>query len=102
MERLRQLYFSHDFYARLDSKMLKVRKRHGAEGYGVFWMLLEKIAESGGCLECDYEALSFEFQTSEDIVESIVKDFDLFVFADESKDKIFSKRMTDQLEQVED
>lgn len=101
MEKLRQLYFPHDFYARLDTKVMKVRKRHGPEGYGVFWMLLEKIAESGGCLECDYEALSFEFQTSEEIVESIVKDFDLFGFADESVNKIFSKRMTDQLEQVE-
>lgn len=99
MEKLRQLYFNHDFYARLDIKLMKVRKRHGPEGYGVFWMLLEKIAESGGYIECDYEALSFEFQTSEDIVESIVKDFDLFEF---SYNRIFSRMLIDQMEQIKD
>jgi hypothetical protein len=39
-------YFSHDYNARNDEKILELRSNFGAEGYGVFWMLIETMAEN--------------------------------------------------------
>ena len=40
-------YFSHDYNARNDEKMLMVRARfNNAEGYGIVWFLYESLAES--------------------------------------------------------
>jgi hypothetical protein len=39
-------YFQHDFNARNDEKILELRHRFGAEGYGVFWMVVETMAEN--------------------------------------------------------
>lgn len=43
-------YFSHDYNARNDEKILELRSAYGAEGYGIFWMVVEAMAEgsSGG------------------------------------------------------
>lgn len=38
-------YFQHDYNARNDQKILELRAEYGAEGYGIWWMLLETIAE---------------------------------------------------------
>lgn len=39
-------YFSHDYNARNDEKILELRSTHGAEGYGLFWMIVETMAEN--------------------------------------------------------
>lgn len=39
-------YFQHDYNARNDDKVLEMRQKFGAEGYGIFWMLLETMAEN--------------------------------------------------------
>lgn len=39
-------YFQHDFNARNDEKILELRARFGAEGYGIFWMIVETMAEN--------------------------------------------------------
>lgn len=39
-------YFSHDYNARNDEKILELRVKYGAEGYGLFWMLVETMAEN--------------------------------------------------------
>lgn len=38
-------WFKHDYNARNDEKLLELRSEFGAEGYGIFWMLMEKMAE---------------------------------------------------------
>ena len=42
-------YFSHDYNARNDEKILELRAEFGAEGYGVFWMSVETMAENENC-----------------------------------------------------
>lgn len=42
-------YFSHDANARNSDKLLAVRIKHGAEGYGIYFMILERLRE-----ESDY------------------------------------------------
>jgi len=39
-------YFSHDYNARNDEKITMLRAEYGAEGYGIYWMLLEMMFES--------------------------------------------------------
>jgi hypothetical protein len=40
-------WFKHDNNARNDEKILELRSRFGAEGYGIFWMIVETMAEDG-------------------------------------------------------
>lgn len=39
-------WFKHDHNARGDEKILELRAEFGAEGYGVFWMIVETMAEN--------------------------------------------------------
>ena len=39
-------YFQHDYNARNDEKILELRSIFGCEGYGIYWMLLESMAET--------------------------------------------------------
>ena len=41
-------YFSHDSNARNSDKLMKVRMKLGAEGYGIFFMLIERLREEEG------------------------------------------------------
>lgn len=40
-------YFQHDYNARNDQKILQLRGKFGNEAYGIYWMVLECMAESG-------------------------------------------------------
>ena len=40
-----RFWFDHDYGARNDDKILELRSEFGAEGYGIFWMLIETMAE---------------------------------------------------------
>ena len=44
--RTTSFYFQHDYNARNDERLLMLRAEHGAEAYGVFWMILESMAEA--------------------------------------------------------
>lgn len=39
-------FFSHDFNAHTDLKMVEIRMKYGWEGYGIFWALCEQIASN--------------------------------------------------------
>lgn len=39
-------YFDHDYNARNDDKILEMRSVYKAEGYGIFWMLVEAMVEN--------------------------------------------------------
>lgn len=38
-------YFSHDYNARNDPKILELRSEFGMEGYGIYWSIIETLAE---------------------------------------------------------
>lgn len=67
-------YFSHDYNARNDEKSLELRACHGAEGYGVFWMLIETMAENenGGVKASLMGGLSLGFGVAKDKLKSII------------------------------
>ena len=90
-------YFSHDGNARNDDKIIAVRMRHSAEGYGIYFMILERLMESSNYMSVkDYNIIAFDLRVSADKVKSIVEDFGLFSFSDDGKyfySESFNRRM---------
>ena len=39
-------WFKHDYNARNDEKILELRSIHGAESYGIYWMIVETMADN--------------------------------------------------------
>jgi hypothetical protein len=77
-------YFSHDFNARSDKEMMKVRMKMGMAGIGLYWCIVEMLYEEGGYLNrSEYERISFELQSDFDSVTMIIEQFKLFKFDDE-------------------
>jgi uncharacterized protein YdaU (DUF1376 family) len=79
-------YFSHDSNARNDEKILAMRMRHGAEGYGVYFMLIERLRDEADYTSVkDYNMIAFDLRVSAEKVKSVVQDFGLFSFTDDGK-----------------
>lgn len=98
----KKTYFNHDCDARNDEKLIALRIRYGAEGYGVYFMLIEMLQAVPGCvLEKDYKALAFDLRVSARRIKSIVEDFGLFTPTDGGK-KFYSERLIRHVNEAEE
>ncbi len=89
-------YFSHDYNARNDFKCLFLRQQLGMEGYGIYWFLIESLAESGGLLPLKIvPVLAMQMQVTETKVTGVINSFDLFEVTD---NEFFSIRLNKHLE----
>ena len=90
-------YFSHDSNARNDEKLVRLRMKQGAAGYGVYFMILERLREEADYMSAkDYNMIAFDLRVDAAIVKSVVEDFGLFTFTDDGKcfySESFSRRM---------
>ena len=90
-------YFSHDSNARNSEKIIKLRMRHKSAGYGVFFMILERLRESSNYMSVkDYNVIAFDLREDASLIKSVVEDFGLFVFTEDGKyfySESFMKRM---------
>ena len=73
-------YFSHDYNSRNDAKIKFLLRKHGFIGYGLFWAIIEDLYNNANALRTDYEGIAYDFRVDVSLIESIIKDFDLFVF----------------------
>ena len=73
-------YFSHDYNSRNDEKIKFLLRKHGFNGYGLFWAIIEDLYNNANALRTDYEGIAYDFRVDVLLIESIIKDFDLFVF----------------------
>lgn len=79
-------YFPHDSNARNSDKLIPLRARFGAEGYGIYFMLIERLREEPSYMSVkDYNMLAFDFRVDAGKVKSVVEDFGLFAFTDDGK-----------------
>lgn len=79
-------YFSHDSNARNDEKVIRLRMKHNAAGYGVYFMILERLRDETGYMSVkDYNMIAFDLRVDAALVKSVVEDFGLFVFTDDGK-----------------
>lgn len=77
-------YFPHKSNSRYSSNVLRMRMSHGCSGYGVYYMLLERLREEPEYIgECDYGMLGFEFGADAELVRAVVEDFGLFMLTDD-------------------
>ena len=75
-----QEYFSHDLFTRENLKIKKLISKHGMQGYGVFWALVEFLHNNNNKLLTDeLGIISFDLGVDEKLVESVVNDFNLFI-----------------------
>lgn len=74
-------YFSHDSNARNDNKIVKLRRKHGMAGYGVYWCIIEILRDTSDfkMSEHDIEDIAYQLGESNELVASVVNDFGLFV-----------------------
>lgn len=75
-------YFSHDYNTRTDSKIKRLIQRHGYLGYGIYWAIIEDLYNNANALPMDYDCIAFDLHTDSKTIESIIIDFELFVFND--------------------
>jgi hypothetical protein len=75
-------YFPHDFNTRNDIKIKKLISKHGYLGYGIFWAIVEDLYNNANAMPTDYDCIAYDMRVDISLVESIVKDFALFVFDD--------------------
>lgn len=79
-------YFNHDSNARNSSKLISVRMKYGAEGYGIYFMIIERLREEDDYSSlADYERLAFDLRVESAKIKSIVEDFNLFEFTEDGK-----------------
>ena len=92
-------FFSHDFNARNNYKLLELRCEYGWEGYGLFWAICETIAENDKPLPLDrIGALSIALGVSREFLAGFFKFcIDLGIFI-EKEAGITSESLEDRLE----
>lgn len=88
-------YFPHEFATRMDQQIKKMIRKHGALGYGVYWMILEDLYSNDNKLEKNYEDLGKDYGVNPEKVQSIVENFGLFEF---SESEISSNGVQERIE----
>lgn len=93
-------YFSHDYHARDDTKLKKLRMAMGMEGIGIYWCIVEFLYENDGylTLDDDIEMLVYELRIDKEKLLKVIENFDLFKI---SKNKFFSQSVLNRLKKIE-
>jgi hypothetical protein len=88
-------YFSHDYNARNDEKIIDLIMVHGMQGYGIYWSIVENLYNNANALQTHYKRIAFELRVDEDIVKSVINDFNLFII---EGDFFYSSSVAERLE----
>ena len=88
-------YFSHDYNARNDTKLVKLFMKYKLEGIGAYWCIIEMLYEEGGyLLRTEYDRIAFELRTDLELIKNVIENFDLF---EKDKNKFWSITAIDRL-----
>ncbi|MCJ7447948.1 MAG: DUF4373 domain-containing protein [Bacteroidales bacterium] len=76
-------YFSHDYNARSDPKLVRLVMNEGMIGLGIYWSVIEMLYEQNGYIELkNIENIAFELHSECDRITNVLKNHDLFKFKD--------------------
>lgn len=96
-----QSYFSHDSNARNSDKMMQVRMDLGAEGYGIFFMLIERLREEKEYKSTtNYKILEFDLKADSEKIKQVVENYDLFKITEDGK-YFYSDSFNDRMEMMD-
>lgn len=73
-------YFSHDYDAREDEKIIDLLSDIGYEGYGVYWAIIEMLYKNKGVMQSQYNRIAFALKADTSTVEKVVKAYKLFKY----------------------
>ena len=89
-------YFSHDYNAANDTKILFLRHQLGMEGYGIYWYLIEQLANAGGKLPLELiPVLAMQMHCTDVKVNGVLMNFGLFTI---ESGEFWSERLAQHLE----
>jgi hypothetical protein len=90
-------WFKHDYNAKNDEKILELRSEFGAEGYGIYWMLIESMSENncGGLKATLIGGLSLGFGVDKGRLTEVVKFCITVGLFFEEKGVYYSQRVLD-------
>lgn len=71
-------YFPHDFNARGDENIIALMAEYGMAGYGIYWVLVEKLFEADGYLEANYKLLAFDLRVDVAMIKAVIEKSKLF------------------------
>lgn len=89
-------YFSHDICASHDEKCVQLMMRHGPAGYGLYWLLIERLASDDSYTQAvDYNRLGYDLRCPNTLVKSVVEDFGLFAFTvgNDGRERFYSESL---------
>lgn len=90
-------YFSHDYNARQDPKIIELQMVHGMAGIGIYWCLIELLYENGGYLKLSkLKTYAYSLRVEQELIKSVIDEFDLFVVKD---DVFYSASVIKRLEE---
>jgi len=76
--KLEKQYFPHDLNARGDQNIVALMAEHGMAGYGLYWVIVEKLYEADGYLDANFKLLSYDLRVEAGLVQKVIEDFKLF------------------------
>jgi len=92
-------YFKHDHDSRHDPRIMKIRKKYGCLGYGIYFMLIEMLRSA--CkytIKLDIENIAFDVKAEEKIIEDIIKNYGLFRI---NKGSFYSPSLKDRMKALD-
>lgn len=92
-------YFPHNHSTRSDSKIKNLIFRHGMIGYGVYWSIVEDLYMNANAMPLQCDCIAYELRVDINIVESVLKDFDLFQI---ENDFFSSNAVQKRIDEIED
>ena len=97
MSKVKKHWFKHDFYTCNDQKMQRLDFKYPVVGYGIFFKVIELLYQNNGKLEYDLDFISFAICYDKDVINSVLKDFDLFTIQDEV---LYNNRVLESIKEI--
>ena len=95
-------YFSHDYSPLEDKNLLKLFIKMGAEGYGIYWLIVEFMHQNPFVVG-EEDLLSYKIRVDAEKIKHVMNDFNLFrIERDENKAFYVSDRILRNLDQQEE
>ena len=94
-------FFSHDYTPLEDKNLLKLFITMGAEGYGIYWLIVEFMHQNTFIVG-EEELLAFKFRVDVEKIKSVMNNFQLFRIEERETDSVYiSDRIIRNLNYVE-
>lgn len=92
-------YFKHDIDARSDCRVIKIRQKFGAKGYGIYFMLIEILRSSKKYeTKLDLDTLAFDIHEEKETIKEIIHNYGLFKI---NKDIFYSPSLKTRMKNLD-